>query len=98
MRIPVQLGSTGVGLRSSTTVGGSKPFAVFSRHPKRADEVWTKSEFTSLCEHLHNDNGPYDFVMGFRDGAGAKHYKRSKSRHVDRVIPWAFASVAGSPK
>jgi hypothetical protein len=68
-----------------------------NRQPKRADDIWTKSEFNSLCYHLHNGNGPTQFVMGFRDRDGCKQYKRSKRWPADRIIPWAWASISKSP-
>jgi len=72
--------------------------ALLSWHPKRADAVWTRSELTELYRHLHNDNDPTHFVMGFRDAEGCKRYVRSKNLMVDRAISWSWQSVAGSPK
>lgn len=85
-------------LRAQPADTGANPLAVLSWQPKRADSVWTQGEWTALCQHLHNDNGAKHFVMGFRDDDGVKQYKRSKRWTVDRVISWAWSSIAGSPK
>ncbi|MGA9451615.1 MAG: hypothetical protein WBW41_09790 [Verrucomicrobiia bacterium] len=85
-------------LRAQPADTGANPLAFLSWQPKRADACWTRSEWTAICEHLHNGNGAKHFVMGFRDNDGVKQYKRSKRWTVDRVISWAWSSIAGSPK
>ena len=77
---------------------GPNPLAVLSWQPKRADAVYTQIEWTALCEHLHNDNDPTHFVMGFRNKDGCKKYVRSKKLSVGRAISWSWGSFAGSPK
>lgn len=77
---------------------GKKPLATLNWQPKRADDVWTRAEYTALCEHLHNENGETRFVMGFCNSEGHKDYVRSKRLKVDRAISWAWSSIAGSPK
>jgi len=72
--------------------------AKMSWQPRRADAVWTQSEWTALCEHLHNGNGSTQFVMGFRDKDDCKKYVRSKKLLAHRSISWAWSSIAGSPK
>lgn len=85
-------------LRLSSDSGPTASLAQLSWQPKRADAVWTRAEYTALCEHLHNDNAPTHFVMGFRDNDGVRRYVRSKRLNVDRAISWAWTSIAGSPK
>ena len=59
-------------------------------------EVMTKQELRRLWQHLHNGNGPFDYVMGFRETAtGERHYARAKKIPVDRGISWAVATVQG---
>jgi len=77
---------------------GANPLAVLSWQPQRADAVWTRGEWTALCEHLHNGNGTAHFVMGFRDAHGCKKYVRSKRLPVARAISWAWSSIARAPK
>ena len=72
--------------------------AVMNWQPKRADAIWTQSEWSGLCEHLRNGNGTTHFVMGFRDNDGCKKYVRSKKLLAHRAISWAWSSIAGSPK
>jgi hypothetical protein len=85
-------------LRTHPADAGPNPLAVMSLHPQRADAILTRSEWTALCEHLHNGNGAKQFVMGFRDANGCKKYVRSKTLPVERAISWAWSSIAGSPK
>ena len=85
-------------LRAKPADTDSNPFAFLSWQPKRADAVWTRHEYTSLCEHLHNGNGKTHFIMGFRDPDGCKKYVRSKKLPVDRAISWSWQSISGSPK
>ena len=85
-------------IRSQTNGADANPLSVLSWQPKRADAVWTRSEWTALCEHLHNGNDAQHFIMGFRDNDGCKKYVRSKKLRVDRAISWSWQSIAGSPK
>ncbi len=88
-------------LRLRAGVGSGRtgnPLAMLSCQPKRANAVWTRAQWTALCEHLHNGNGRTHFVMGFRDKDGAKRYVKSRKLGVDRAISWAWSSIAGSPK
>jgi hypothetical protein len=77
---------------------GANAIVSLNWQPKTADTVWTRQEWTLLAEHLHNDNGPFRFIMGFRDPAGCKQYKRSKTKPVSRAIPWAWSTIAGRAK
>lgn len=71
-------------------------YALCSFQGKPALEVWTVQDLARLWNHLHNGNGPFDFVMGFRDKTtGAKQYKRSRKVPVHRAISWALATVQG---
>lgn len=76
----------------------NNPLALLSWQPRSASMVWTRREWTALCEHLHNDNPSYHFIMGFRGDDRGKRYVRSKRLTVQRAIDWAWASIAGSPK
>jgi hypothetical protein len=81
----------------SGEVSGSNPLALLSWQPKKADEIWTRAEWTSLSEHLHNDTPPFHYVMGFsRDGE--THYKRAKSVPASRAISWSWTSIVGTSK
>jgi hypothetical protein len=62
-----------------------------------ANDIWTKSEFTSLCMHLHNANGSNRFVMAFNK-CGCRQFVKSKNVPVERAIDWAWKSICGKTK
>lgn len=64
--------------------------------PKRADEVWTRAEYSALCLHLHNDNEPTHYVMGFNDGELKR--VRAKRKKVGQAISWGWGSIVGTAK
>lgn len=67
----------------------------FSSDGSPALAVWTKQELVALWTHLHNDNGPVEWVMGYVDrDTGAVNFCRSKKVSVTRGIPWAIGSLA----
>jgi hypothetical protein len=77
--------------------GDYNPLALLNWQPRKADKIWTCSEWANLCEHLHNDNERTHFVMGFsRDGE--KQYVRSKRWGVDRAISWSWSSITGTAR
>ena len=85
-------------LQLSSLTTGSGPLAQLNWQTKTADAVWTREEFTSLCEHLHNDNPPFHYVIGFRDEAGCKKYVRSRTKTAACAISWAWGSITGKSK
>ena len=62
-----------------------------------ADVEWTRAEWTGICRHLHNENGDFRFVMGFRKH-GLKQYVRSKRVTMNRAIDWGWTSILGKAK
>jgi hypothetical protein len=81
----------------SGELSGGNPLALLSWQPKKANEVWTRQEWTSLAEHLHNDNPPTHYVMGFCK-EGKVHYVRSKRVPAGRAISWAWTSITGTAR
>lgn len=80
--------------RVNQAVSGSYTLCSFQGKP--ALEIWQVKDLERLWWYLNNGNGPFDFVMGFRDKAtGAKHYTRSKKLPVERALSWALATVQG---
>ncbi|MEO6847789.1 MAG: hypothetical protein ABI254_11050, partial [Chthoniobacterales bacterium] len=65
---------------------------------QRIDKIWTKGQFLSVCEHLHNGNGEHAFIIGFREKSGIVKYQRSKSKRVGVAASWAWASLNESTK
>ena len=71
-------------------------YALCSFQGRPALEIWNLPEMGRLWQHLHNGNGPFDFVMGFLEKAtGQKRYVRSKTKPVERAVSWALATVQG---
>ncbi len=103
MNPEITLGSTRApsklpSLRCQSLLSDAQALSQLSWQPKPATAVWTQSEWTSLSEHLHNDNPATHFVMGFRDQQLCKKYVRSKRLEVQRAISWAWASIGRAPK
>jgi hypothetical protein len=83
--------------RSEGTDTAGDRFALSTWKPEKADVIWSRNEWTLLCRHLHNGNGPRGFVMGFRD-KGEKKYVRSKTKSAEDVISWAWSAIVGKAK
>ena len=77
-------------------MGTMSDYTLCSFQGKPALEIWPVRDLGRLWEHLQNGNGPFDWVMGFRDKAtGVKQYKRSRKVPVHRAISWALATLQG---
>jgi hypothetical protein len=70
---------------------------LLNTHGRPADVEWTRAEWTGICEHLHNQNNDFRFVMGF-EKYGCKQYVRSKNVKVSQAIKWAWDSIGGKAK
>lgn len=58
-------------------------------------EIWTRKELSALYHFLHNDNGPFDWAMGFLDRETLKpRFTRSKKVAASRGMSWAIASLS----
>jgi len=77
---------------------GANPLAFLSWQSQRADAVWTRREWTALCEHLHNGNGALHYVMGWRNVDGCKKYARAKRVPVHLAFSWAWQSITTPQK
>jgi hypothetical protein len=75
----------------------TKAFALLNCQPKKACDIWTRLEWSGLCNHLHNANEPTAYVMGFRKD-GCKKYVRAKRVPASRAISWSWSSMVGQPK
>jgi hypothetical protein len=64
---------------------------------RTADVEFTRDEWTSLCNHLHNENGPNRYAMAFREH-GATNYKRAKRMPVSQAIQWSWDSITSKTK
>jgi len=72
--------------------------ASLNMEPRRASDIWSAAEWRRLAEHLHNENEPVAFVMGFRREDGSPQYVRSKRHPVDRMISWAWSTILARAK
>jgi hypothetical protein len=77
--------------------GAAQDGALLNTQGRTANIEWTRSEWTSICEHLNNENGDCRFVMGFRKH-GLKQYVRSRHVPMKRAISWAWSSICGNTK
>ena len=75
----------------------SNPLALLSWQARRADAVWSRREWAALCEHLHNANPPFHYVMGFRK-EGEPRYVRTKRLPAARAISWSWTSITGTAR
>ena len=73
---------------------------VFIGHAQRADVFWTRSQFLSLCEHLHNDNPENEFLLTFPrpNGDPREPYAKSKGQRMERRAEWAWDTLVGKAK
>lgn len=101
--------------RAGTTGGGS-PLVPWQReseapaplattpfvigHERRADVVWTRHEFLSLCGHMLNGNEPDFFMLAFRDKEGSARFAKAKEgkTFMERRASWAWDTVTGRAK
>lgn len=102
-RPPPRLNALPFSSQKSPSLASSNPgrtpgvATLINRQAQKAEALWTKAEWTALAKHLHNDNGPFAFVMGFSKD-GKKKYVRSKKVPVDRAISWAWSTIIGKSK
>lgn len=72
-----------------------------SLRPLHASEIWTRKQWIALAFHLHNENSPTQWVMGFfgldrkQGGKPGAIYVKSKTVHVAKAIQWAWSSLCG---
>lgn len=68
-------------------------------HAQKADFVWTKAEFMSLCEHMLNGNEANFFMIPYRRTAdGVASFAKAKKPRVQRHADWAWETVTGRAK
>src|SRR5450432_3718578 len=68
-------------------------------HERKADIVWTRQQFLSICEHMHNGNDPQFFLTAYRREAdGAPCFAKAKKARVDSHANWAGDTITGRAK
>ncbi|HEY5743714.1 MAG TPA: hypothetical protein VIS99_14360 [Terrimicrobiaceae bacterium] len=67
-------------------------------HCSKADCVWTRDDFLTICELMLNGNAPSDFMLVYRDKENEPRFAKSKSAKAERRASWAWDTIAGRAK
>jgi hypothetical protein len=62
----------------------------------KISDLISKAEFFALAYHLHNGNGPHDFVMGITHKDGTTGYYGAKRCSFDRAVSSSWESIIAS--
>src|SRR5689334_17796964 len=79
----------------STTMAGFAEGCVWLGDGARADQVWTKQEFKSICRQMRNDNPAPRFMLVYRDKNGQANFKMAKTAPLGGRIDWAWNTIIG---
>ena len=79
-------------LDSATTLASH---CVLIGHCDKADLVWTRTEFLTLCEHMLNGNSQTDFLFAYRDPENLPKFAKAKTVRADRRSSWAWDTICG---
>src|SRR5207248_4247384 len=72
--------------------------AILIGEGRRADRVFTKAEFVSLCHYMLNENAQTEFLHAYIDSECSPRFVKAKSTHADRRIAWAWDTISGRAK
>jgi hypothetical protein len=67
-------------------------------HCSKADCVWTRDGFLTICELLLNGNAPTEFMLVYRDNENRPRFARSKKIKAERRATWAWDTIIGRAK
>ena len=67
-------------------------------HCSKADCVWTRDDFLTICELMLNGNAPTDFLLVYRDKENRPQFAKSKTAKADRRATWAWDTITGRAK
>ena len=70
----------------------------FVGNGSRADAIWSREDFLTVCNRMRNGNSPQDFLLVYRDNAGEPKFAKARNVDVQRRIEWAWDSITGSAK
>jgi len=63
-------------------------------HGQKADIVWTKQEFLSLCDYMLNGNAPNDFMLVYNNLKTNKPvFQKAKNCIAARRASWAWETI-----
>jgi len=67
-------------------------------HARRADVVWTKTDFIAICEIMRNGNDPHFFMIPYQKEDGTAHFAKAKTARACRYTDWAWGTITGKAK
>ncbi len=70
----------------------------FVGNGNRAEVLWSRDDFETLCGRMHNGNAPNDFLMVYRDDSGAPKFAKAHRADADKRVRWTWNSLTGSAK
>lgn len=79
-------------------LAGFAPTAVFLGDGCRADCVWTRQQFLTLCEYMLNGNPQDEFLHVYRDRAGTPRFVKARNAKAIPRITWAWDAITGRAK
>jgi hypothetical protein len=77
---------------------GFAPTAVLIGEGSRADRIWTRDEFLTLCDLMRNDNPQDEFLHVYRDASGTARFVKAKRALADRRARWSWDTIIGRAK
>jgi hypothetical protein len=77
---------------------GFAPTAVLIEEGSRADRIWTRDEFLTLCDLMRNDNPQDEFLHVYRDASGTARFVKAKRALADRRARWSWDTIIGRAK
>ena len=54
-------------------------------HCSKADCVWTRDDFLTICELLRNGNAPTEFLLVYRDNENRPQFAKSKTAKARKI-------------
>jgi hypothetical protein len=67
-------------------------------HAQKADVIWTKTDFVSLCEIMRNGNDPHFFMIPYQKEDGTAHFAKAKKARADKYASWAWDAITGKAR
>jgi hypothetical protein len=68
----------------------------FVAHQQKADVLWTRDDYRTLCKRMLNGNSEHDFLMCYRDKMGDAKFSKARNAKASKRIDWAFDSICGT--
>src|SRR4051812_14548664 len=90
---PRQGDDSGLRFMTALALNSATPLAtncVLIGHRDRADVVWTRTEFLTLCEHMLNGNSQTDFMLVYCDQENRPKFVKAKTAKANRYATWAW--------